>query len=139
VLCFLAGPAVLAAISFYLWLEGGDPTLADYLLIGELILVGIAHFLVSFLAVCKSGRFRDANPIRAVELFHQIGWRGRGIILAAGLLGAINVFLILDALDSLQLDAGWLPLFGWWTSFFLMFALSVRWLGIAGRRLPAVN
>lgn len=129
VACFVPGPAVLTLVAIYFWLEGGDSTLGDQILLAELVVVAIAHFVVSFLAVAISGRVRDANPLRAVQLVHQLGWRSRFVVLAGAILCAVNALLVMNALGDLEARSGWLTLFGWWASFMLVFTVLCRWLG----------
>jgi hypothetical protein len=129
-ICFLEGPVFLTGIAYFFWLEGGDPTLADWAILLELLVVAVAHFSVLFLAVCLHNRLRDASPVRLVELIVQLGWRGRIIVLAGALLLVGNGFLILDALGALQKTSGWLPLFGWWAAGFYLATLFFLWLGL---------
>jgi hypothetical protein len=37
--CFLAGPGVLAGIAFFYWLHCGDPNIVDWFIVTELVIV----------------------------------------------------------------------------------------------------
>jgi hypothetical protein len=128
--CFLEGPVLLTGIAYFFWLQGGDPTLGDQLILWELLVVAVAYFCVLFLAVCLGNSLRDANPARLVELIIELGWRGRIIVLGGALLLVGDGLLVLDALGSLQPSSGWLPLFGWWAAGFYLLTLFSRWLGL---------
>ncbi len=86
--------------------------------------------LISFLAVSLDDRWRDANPIRVVELTHQLGWGGGVIILAGSVLILASGYFLLAALQVLQPNSGWLVLFCWWTGVFYVLTFVLRWLGV---------
>jgi hypothetical protein len=85
-LAFLSVPAPLAVLGFYYWLYCGDLALVDWVILLELGVVGAGYWLLAVLAVSRSGRLRDANPWRVVELAGHLGWR---VLAAAGLAGVL--------------------------------------------------
>jgi hypothetical protein len=129
-IAFLEGPILLVCVAYFFWLEGGDPNIADRVILWELLAVAVAHFTLLFLAVCLSNHLRDANPVRLVELVIQLGWRGRLILAAGAILIVGDTLLILDMLGNLEATAGWLPLFGCWAGGFYLITLFFRWLGL---------
>jgi hypothetical protein len=132
IVCFLAGPVVPATAAFLFWYEGGDPDLVDWLILAELSLVAVAHWIFSILAVSQRGRMLDANPVRVVQLIHQQGTKTAAIVLAGSLLAMGDGLLILNALDLLHSSpgTGWLLLIGGWTGAMLLAAFLLRWLGL---------
>ena len=132
IVCFLAGPIVFAAATFWFWLHAGDPKLVDWLIIIELGLVGTVHWLLTLVAVHQGDRLRDANPARVADLIRRLGY---GTVLAT--LGAAGVglaigLLILNALSQLHdgfigswllLSLGWLAGVAWLTFFFRLLGL----------------
>lgn len=94
-LCLLAGPIVLIAAFVAFWIRCGDVTWLDWVILSELAVVGTGYWLVSRLAVCRSNRLYDANPIRAVQLIHQLSYRA--------LLAAVLGFVLIASFGSLLL------------------------------------
>jgi hypothetical protein len=125
-LCFLAGPVVLAGTAWVYWVYCGDPGLLDWLILIELGVVCVAYWLFALLAVTDRGRLRDVNPLAVADMAHRLGWRGlAGAVPAAVLLlahGAVLLFGIATlhtapAAGCLLLAAGWVSgLF--WSTFF---------------------
>ncbi|MCI0639338.1 MAG: hypothetical protein L0Y72_29200 [Gemmataceae bacterium] len=129
---FLAGPVVFAAAAFLFWIYGGDPTVVDWLILAELILIGAGHWLLTLVAVQQSDRLRDANPLRVGDLVRRLGY---GAVLA--MLGALVVnlllgVLIISALETVHeepfqglafLFLGWLGTLTWLTFLFRLLGI----------------
>jgi hypothetical protein len=131
-ICFLAGPIVFVAAAFWFWLYTGDPTLVDWLIIAELSIVGVSHWLLALVAVHQGDRLRDANPMRVADVIRRLGY---GVVLAtltAVTIGLIFGLVILAALELLHqeplqglplLFAGCFGGLAWLTFFFRLLGL----------------
>jgi hypothetical protein len=131
-ICFLAGPVAPAVTAFLFWFEGGDPAPVDYVILGELVLVALAHFLYTLLAVSRSGRLLDANPLRVLGLAHRLGVRVLAVVTLAAALGVLHVFLAVHTLEfGPREPMGWLLHTGCWMSAFFFATFFLRWLGLS--------
>jgi hypothetical protein len=132
--CLLAGPVELAVLGFYYWMECGDPTLLDWIILAEVGILVIGCWLYTLTAVARSGRLVDANPLRAVELAHRLGGRGMLIVLGAFVTALVHGWLMLGAIERLHLPgrglSGWL--FLTWCCFSSLFCATflLRLLGL---------
>jgi len=70
--CFLAGPVVFAAVAAVYWMQCGDPTLVDWLILAELGILAVGYLMLVLAAVSERGRWRDANPIHVIDLAHRL-------------------------------------------------------------------
>ena len=131
-ICFVAGPALLAGIAFYLWLEGGRLSPGDWAIVAELAVAATAHFLFTLLAVTRSNSLRDANPIRVVELVHHLGVKGGGIVMLASLLAVVHGGLFVEAVTAFPRNPtfNFLLLAVCWTSGMFLATFFLRWLGL---------
>jgi hypothetical protein len=100
--CFLAGPVMFAALGYYFWLECGDPTLLDWLILTELGILTLASWAYVVLAVTDRGRWRDLNPVAVADLAHRLGWPALGVLLAAGLVLGAHGLLLFTGLEDLH-------------------------------------
>jgi hypothetical protein len=128
---FLAGPAVLAAVAFFFWLNSGDFQWVDWLIVWELGLVAVGYWALVLMALMEGGRFRDASPVAVFWLVRDGGYR---VPLAALGIAAVVVghgLLALGAIEEMHRGpGGYLLLILCWASqlFWLLFVL--RWLGV---------
>jgi hypothetical protein len=86
VVCFLAGPGVLAGVAFWYWLYGGDLTVLDWVILVELTVLAVGYWFLVVTAASEGGRLRDANPVRVARLVHRLGRRTTVPVLVAPLL-----------------------------------------------------
>jgi hypothetical protein len=132
VLCFLAGPVVLAGVAFFFWLDSGELEWVDCLILWQLGLVAACYFVLAMLAVQENDRFSDANPVAIVGLLRRGGYR---VAVAALLLGigiVAHTVASLDALEALHNGpAGWLRLIGVWAALLMWASFVLRWVGIS--------
>jgi hypothetical protein len=132
ILSFLAGPIVFFAAGFWFWFRAGDPTLVDWLIVGELGLVGIAHWLLTLVAMQQSGRLRDANPVRVGDLIRRMGYRIVFATLALAAVGLVFGWLVVWALRFMHQEfvPGWGILFLAWLGGLIWLSFVFRLLGL---------
>ena len=91
-LCFLAGPILFAIVAFWFWLNAGDLTVVDWIVLAEVSAFGMTHWLLTLAAVHRAERLRDANPLCVAALVRRLGY---GAVFAT--LGAVTVGLGIGA------------------------------------------
>ena len=84
--CFFAGPCVFAVAWFLYWLECGDASLLDVLILAELGVVGVAYWIFLLLAVTEHRRREGLAPAAVADLAQRLGWRVVVVVAAALLL-----------------------------------------------------
>jgi hypothetical protein len=131
-ICFLAGPIVIAAVGVLYWLNCGDIGWFDALILLELGVVAFAWWIVALLSAAEGGRLRDLSPLAVADLAHRLGWRGLlGVVLAAGLILAHGWVLLGGAMEVHHATAtGWLLLLAGWASGLFWGAFFCRLLGV---------
>ncbi len=102
--CFLAGPVVPAAVAAAYWMQCGDPSLVDVLILTELAVLTAGYLLLVLAAVSERGRLRDANPLHVIDLAHRLGWRAAVITLAGSVLAVGHGLFAVLAAESLHRD-----------------------------------
>jgi hypothetical protein len=130
-LAFLAGPVVPAAVAPLYWTYVGEVTTLDWIILGELGVFAIGYWLLAILAVSRSDRVSDLNPVRVFRLAERLGYRAWVAAFAASVLGVGAVLLILAALPLLHANAmaGVLLVFIWGGTLFFA-AFLFRLLGV---------
>src|SRR5262249_13873633 len=117
---FLAGPAGVAGACFAYWLWCGDPEFVDVLILAELIFLAVGYWLLALLAVTRSNRLQDANPLLVARLISSLGYRAGVAALLAFLVVVFHGRMLLWALDKVhqpnESTFGWLMLIFWWFS-----------------------
>jgi hypothetical protein len=131
-LCFLAGPVVLAAGGFFYWLHCGDTDLLDTLILAELGVFAFGGWLLLVVAVSERGRILDANPRAVVRLINRVGDRLLVTALGAGVAAVVHGRLLLAGLEELHRrpELGWLLVAGCWLSGLFGMTFLLRLLGI---------
>ncbi len=137
-LAFLAGPVLPAVAAPLYWLYVGEVTTLDGIILGELGVFAIGYWLLAILAVSRSDRVSDLNPVRVFLLAERLGYRAWVAAFGASVLGLGAVLLILRALPLLHLNAaaGVLLVFIWGGTLFLATFLF-RLLGVWCHRVGA--
>jgi hypothetical protein len=112
IVCFLAGPAVIAAVAFLFWMNCGDPAPVDWLILAELGVVAVGYWLFCLVSVVRADRLLDANPERVGAVLAMLGFRalvvaaaGSAIVLGHGLLALMGAHDL-----HRDPDRGWLLL-----------------------------
>jgi hypothetical protein len=137
--CFLAGPAALIVFAGYYWLNAGDLTQLDWLILGELGVVAIAYWLLAVVAITESNRFRDANPVAVLRLVDRLGYRAAVPVLLAPIVLLAHVYVGFWALMQLHQHAlvGLLLLACCWGGVLFFATFVFRLLGVWCYRTPA--
>jgi hypothetical protein len=137
-LAFLAGPVLPAAIVPVYWLYVGELTTLDWIILGELGVLAVGYWLLAILAVSRSDRVSDLNPLRVLRLAERLGYRAWVAAFAASLLGIGTVLLVLAALPLVHANgvAGVLLVFVWGGTLFVATFLF-RLLGVWCHRVGA--
>ncbi|MCI0683837.1 MAG: hypothetical protein L0Y71_17160 [Gemmataceae bacterium] len=132
IVCFLAGPIVFFAAAAWFWYRAGDPAVADWLIVIELVLAGSVHWLLTLAAVQQSGRLRDANPIRVGDLIRRLGYGAVLATLGAAAVGLLFGLLLVKALQFMHEEfiAGWMLLFAAWLGGLAWLTFFFRLLGL---------
>jgi hypothetical protein len=130
--CCLAGPVVPAVLACYFWLNGGDLTVLDWIVIGELAVLAVAYWLLAVVRTSESGRLRDANPVRVGQLVRRLGLRAVVPVFVVPVLTFAHVLLGFVALGELHraIVGGWLLLTFVWGSALFSASFVFRLLGV---------
>jgi hypothetical protein len=137
-ICFVAGPALLAGIAFYYWLDGGDLIALDWIILAELGVLTVGWWLLAIVATSEGGRLRDANPVRIGRLLYGLGYRAVFPALVVPLLVLAHAVAAVTAVAWLRAGdffAG-LVLACCWGSALGGVAFFFRLLGVWCYRLP---
>jgi hypothetical protein len=134
--CFLAGPVIFAAAGLLYWLQCGDPTLVDWLILTELGVVAGAYMIFVLMSLTDGGRLRDLNPVAVADLAHQLGWRGLALALAAALVFLLHGWALLTGVAMVHTEPvqGLLLVAGGWLSALYWSTFFCRAIGIVCRR-----
>jgi hypothetical protein len=137
-LCFLAGPILLAALGAYYWLYGGDLTGLDRVILAEMGILAVAYWLLAIVSSSETNRFRDANPVRVMQLVDRLGYRAVVPVLVAPALLCTHGLLALFALTELHRHSlvGWVLLACCWGSSLFWGTFLFRLLGVWCYRMP---
>lgn len=132
-ICFLPGPVVLATVGWWFWLETGELTIVDRLLLWELAVATFLSWLLAFAAVTIKDRLAAAWPGASVAMFVKLG---RGLIpigLVATAIFWIHAGWLLFTLEvrANEPAAGISLLFLCCLSFLFWMTFLCRWIGIA--------
>jgi hypothetical protein len=140
-LCFLAGPSVFLGLAFYYWLNGGDLTVLDWLIVGELGVLAMAYWFLAIVSANESNRLRDANPARVAQLIHRLRYRAAVPVFVAPALLSAHALLGVFAATTLHRHpfTGWLLLAMCWCSGLYCATALFRLLGVWCYRAPAAG
>jgi hypothetical protein len=132
--CLVAGPVPLLLGAVYYWIWCGDLDLIDWFILAELSFAAVGYGMFVLLAVTRSERLRDANPVRVAELLRGLGIRGAAFAVAAWLLVLVHGRLMLAVIqDVLQREgtafSGWELLTLLWFSALFCATFLLRLLG----------
>jgi hypothetical protein len=113
--CFLAGPALLAAVGWLYWVRCGETSWVDVVILGQLGVVTVAYFILALVSVADRGRWRDVNPLAVADLAHRLRWRALAVVAGALLLLGLGLLVLAGVTDThraalrgfLTLTAGW--------------------------------
>jgi hypothetical protein len=129
----VAGPVELAVLGFYYWMECGDVTLLDGIILAELAMLGVGCGLFALAAAARGGRAADINPLRAFTLAQRLGPRGILLVLFTSAAVAVHGLLGLGAIQRMHLPhggfGGWLLLTICWMSALFAASFVLRLLG----------
>jgi hypothetical protein len=130
--CFLAGSVVFAATGYVYWLNCGEASPLDVLILVELGVVAIGYWLYTLLAVTDQGWLRGLNPIGVADLFYRLGRRGLGVVLLAGLLLLAHAGLLVAGVAAVHKEPvkGLAMLAGGWASAVFWSTFFCRLLGV---------
>jgi hypothetical protein len=129
----LAGPVELAVLGFFYWMECGDVSWLDGIILAELVVLGVGCGLFALAAAARNGRAEDLNPLRAFELAQRLGTRGVLLALFAAAAVLAHGWLALGAIEQMHVPhngfGGWLLLTCCWLSALLVASFVLRVLG----------
>jgi hypothetical protein len=130
--CFAAGPVVLAVMGYFYWLHCGEPSIVDWLILGELSIIGVAYQIFALIAVTDRGRLLDLNPLTVADIAHRMGWRGLIVVFLAVVAFLAHGWLLLLGIAEVHLVTiqGWLMLTGGWVSAIFWSTFFCRLLGV---------
>jgi hypothetical protein len=112
--CFLAGPAVLAAVGWLYWQRCGE-SIWDVLVLVEISVVAVAYFILALAAVVDRGRWRDLSPLAVADLAHRLRRRALAVVAAAVGVLALGMFMLAGVAAVHRGEfRGWLMLTGGW-------------------------
>jgi hypothetical protein len=139
-LCFLTGPALLAAAGYLYWLHCGDMDWLDWIILGEIAVGAAGYALLALAASNERDRLRDANPLRVLELGDRLGYRALILAVAAAAVVLGCGWYLSLALEELHREVvgGWLLLAMTWTALLFLTTFLLRLLGLWCRRCLAV-
>jgi hypothetical protein len=116
--CFLAGPAPLAMAAVLYWIHCGEMDFLDGLILVQVGVLFVSYLLFVLLAVARSQRLYDANPVRVAQLVHGLGYRSAVLIVLATLLSFENARYLLFAMELAHenVAGSWVLLTLYWLS-----------------------
>jgi hypothetical protein len=139
--CFLAGPVVPIALALTFWLQAGEMEIVDWLILGELVVVGFGYWLLVLLTVNAKDGLANVNPVRVMESIGRLGWPLMGVALGTAVVMILHVLALIPALASVQREegSGWLTMIlcCWSGMFWATFLF--RWLGVWYRRVDLMS
>jgi hypothetical protein len=140
-LCFLAGPVLPAGAALAYWLHCGELDPLDLLILAELGTLAVGYWLFAVLAVTRTGRLRDANPLQVAALCHRMGYRAVVATLLTALLSYVHVFFALSAAAEVHRSilGGWFWLNLCWFSGLSCAAFLLRMVGLWCHRIPPAH
>lgn len=129
--CFLAGPAVLAAVGWLYWVRCGETSWVDVVILGELGVVALAYMVLALVAVGDRGRWRDLSPLAVADLAYRLRWRALAVVAAALLFLALGL-LVLAGVTEVHRGTlkGWLTLTAGWFGGVFVGTFFARLLGV---------
>jgi hypothetical protein len=129
--CFLAGPApvVLAAVLY--WVYCGELEFLDWLILVQAGALVVSYLLFALLAVTRSQRLYDANPVRVAQLVQRLGYRAAVAIVLASLLAFEHARYLLFAIGLVHENVvgGWFLLTTYWLSALACATFLLRLVG----------
>jgi hypothetical protein len=129
---FLAGPSVLVVGGVLYWLNCGELTFLDEMVLAELAIVAVGYWLLALLAVRRSGSLLAANPVHVAQLVERLRFRGTAAVLSMIVVLLAHGWLAAGALEDLHRDGGMglLLLAWWWLSALFLTIFLFRRLGV---------
>jgi hypothetical protein len=132
-ICFLAGPALLAGAAVLFWLHCGDPAFVDWLILGELFFLAVGWWLFALVAVFERRRLADLQPPRVARVIARLNYRALiAAVLAAGLVylhGRLLLFAVEETHEQLMKGFTLVTL-GWFSGLYagtFLFRLMGLW------------
>ncbi len=107
--CFLAGPAPVAMVAVLYWIYCGELEFLDWIILAQAGVFVVSYFLFALLAVSRSQRLYDANPVRVAQLVQSLGYRAAILIVLTSLLSFAHGSAIVSAIGVAHENAigGW--------------------------------
>jgi hypothetical protein len=125
---FLAGPVVPAGVALLFWLNSGELTAADWLILWELATLTVAGWALGLLAAHDGGVLYSAA---AAGLVRRRGWRVLAVAIAGSAAVALFGVMALGLLeDPPEGVAVWLGLAGLAVGGLFTTVFLLRWLGL---------
>jgi hypothetical protein len=130
--CLIAGPMLPIAAGIYFWLNAGELTTLDWLILLELAFLAATYWLFALVAVVKNDTILAAIPSAVVRLVRELRWYS---LWAAGLMCAwllVHGLWLLDAAKELHhfVGFGWISLWLCSASAFYWMTCLLRWMGL---------
>jgi hypothetical protein len=73
--CFLAGPAPVGMAAIFYWVYCGELEFLDWVILTQAGVLAVNYFLFALLAVARSQRIYEANPVSVAQLVKGLGYR----------------------------------------------------------------
>ena len=130
--CFLAGPGWLLLIAALFWLNSGELTLFDQILVGELVTVAAVYWVFSLLAVVSDESLAGVNPLRVVAVMRWSGLRTVAVVVVvAGGGTVLHGWWAWHVLTTVQESTfGWAALLICFLSVQVCSIYLLNWLGL---------
>jgi hypothetical protein len=128
---FLIGPAPVGLGMLYYWIHCGDLEFLDELILAQAGVLAVSYWLFALVALTRSGRLWDANPLRVAQLVHELAYRAAVAIVLVSFLAYEHGLLLLFAVELAHQSrvAGWLLLTLYLTSALTALAFVLRLVG----------
>jgi len=129
--CFLAGPAPLGIAALGYWIYCGDLEVLDWLILLQAGVMAVGYWLFALLAVTRTGRIYNANPLQIAALIRCLGYRAGVAVLIAFLLVFEHARLILIGIGVAHENgfSGWFVLTLYWLSALAAMTFLLRLVG----------
>ena len=101
IVCFLAGPVILALGLLFFWMDAGDLRWFDWAIVGMLIVLTVGGFLMVLGSFAECG-WSGLNPLLVIDLTHRLSYRAGIVALVGSTLVVAHGALVVMGMERLH-------------------------------------
>jgi hypothetical protein len=130
-LCFVSGPAILCLMALAYWVQCGNVTVVDCMILAELTVPAMGYWIVALLGLAERPELLAASPIQVLAAVRRLG--RRSLLAACGITLAAFGYVCVGAYALGLLHSAWLSgLLLLWLSWYSAWECGVYALRIVG-------